>query len=221
MTEKREDHEKNCEEFAGALPESCAAYGGLFAKYNGEVKDLVMSNTRVASGTGYAGALIGWVDGKTKLENVRVYLSDLSVTKYKTAKEVPGYINGTYAGGMVGLVDTGTDLEVISSASATTVAAANAAGGLVGLVRGTLNVKTAYTDCYLNSRRTGGLVGAAPVGRIYATGFYTAGYQVATAQAAGILPGALKEGSFTMATPPSAIPSPPVAPSIPPPETAA
>lgn len=26
-----------------------------FAKYNGEVKDLVMSNTRVASGTGYAG----------------------------------------------------------------------------------------------------------------------------------------------------------------------
>lgn len=171
-------------------------YGGLFAKYNGEVKDLVMSNTRVASGTGYAGALIGWVDGNTKLENVRVYLSDLSVTKYKTAKEVPGYINGTYAGGMVGLVDTGKQLQVTSSASATTVAAANAAGGLAGLVRGTLNVNTAYTDCYLNSRRTGGLVGAAPVGRIYATGFYTAGYQVATAQAAGILPGALKEGSF-------------------------
>lgn len=171
-------------------------YGGLFAKYNGEVKDLVMSNTRVASGTGYAGALIGWVDGDTKLENVRVYLSDLSVTKYKTAEEVPGYINGTYAGGLVGLVDTGKQLQVTSSASATTVAAANAAGGLVGLVRGTLNVNTAYTDCYLNSRRTGGLVGAAPVGRIYATGFYTAGYQVATAQAAGILPGALKEGSF-------------------------
>ena len=171
-------------------------YGGLFAKYNGEVKDLVMSNTRVASGTGYAGALIGWVDGKTELENVRVYLSDLSVTKYKTAKEVPGYINGTYAGGLVGLVDTGKELRVTSSASATTVAAVNAAGGLAGLVRGTLNVKTAYTDCYLNSRRTGGLVGAAPVGRIYATGFYTAGYQVATAQAAGILPGALKEGSF-------------------------
>lgn len=171
-------------------------YGGLFAKYNGEVKDLVMSNTRVASGTGYAGALIGWVDGNTKLENVRVYLSDLSVTKYKTAEEVPGYINGTYAGGLVGLVDTGAELQVTSSASATTVAAANAAGGLVGLVRGTLNVNTAYTDCYLNSRRTGGLVGAAPVGRIYATGFYTAGYQVATAQAAGILPGALKEGSF-------------------------
>lgn len=171
-------------------------YGGLFAKYNGEVKDLVMSNTRVASGTGYAGALIGWVDGNTKLENVRVYLSDLSVTKYKTAKEVPGYINGTYAGGLVGLVDTGKQLWVTSSASATTVAAVNAAGGLAGLVRGTLNVNTAYTDCYLNSRRTGGLVGAAPVGRIYATGFYTAGYQVATAQAAGILPGALKEGSF-------------------------
>lgn len=171
-------------------------YGGLFAKYNGEVKDLVMSNTRVASGTGYAGALIGWVDGNTKLENVRVYLSDLSVTKYKTAGEVPGYINGTYAGGLVGLVDTGKELRVTSSASATTVAAANAAGGLAGLVRGTLNVNTAYTDCYLNSRRTGGLVGAAPVGRIYATGFYTAGYQVATAQAAGILPGALKEGSF-------------------------
>lgn len=171
-------------------------YGGLFAKYNGEVKDLVMSNTRVASGTGYAGALIGWVDGNTELKNVRVYLSDLSVTKYKTAEEVPGYINGTYAGGLVGLVDTGTNLKVISSASATTVAAANAAGGLAGLVRGTLNVNIAYTDCYLNSRRTGGLVGAAPVGRIYATGFYTAGYQVATAQAAGILPGALKEGSF-------------------------
>ncbi len=171
-------------------------YGGLFAKYNGEVKDLVMSNTRVASGTGYAGALIGWVDGNTELENVRVYLSDLSVTKYKTAEEVPGYINGTYAGGLVGLVDTGKQLRVTSSASATTVAAVNAAGGLAGLVRGTLNVKTAYTDCYLNSRRTGGLVGAAPVGRIYATGFYTAGYQVATAQAAGILPGALKEGSF-------------------------
>ena len=171
-------------------------YGGLFAKYHGEVKDLVMSNTRVASGTGYAGALIGWVDGNTKLENVRVYLSDLPVTKYKTAEEVPGYINGTYAGGLVGLVDTGKELQVTSSASATTVAAANAAGGMVGLVRGTLNVKTAYTDCYLNSRRTGGLVGAAPVGSIYATGFYTAGYQVATAQAAGILPGALKEGSF-------------------------
>ena len=171
-------------------------YGGLFAKYNGEVKDLVMSNTRVASGTGYAGALIGWVDGKTELKNVRVYLSDLSVTKYKTAGEVPGYINGTYAGGLVGLVDTGKELKVTSSASATTVAAVNAAGGMVGLVRGTLNVKTAYTDCYLNSRRTGGLVGAAPVGSIYATGFYTAGYQVATAQAAGILPGALKEGSF-------------------------
>ena len=171
-------------------------YGGLFAKYHGEVKDLVMSNTRVASGTGYAGALIGWVDGNTKLENVRVYLSDLSVTKYKTAGEVPGYINGTYAGGLVGLVDTGKELQVTSSASATTVAAVNAAGGLAGLVRGTLNVNTAYTDCYLNSRRTGGLVGAAPVGRIYATGFYTAGYQVATAQAAGILPGALKEGSF-------------------------
>lgn len=171
-------------------------YGGLFAKYNGKVKDLVMSNTRVASGTGYAGALIGWVDGDTELINVRVYLSDLSVTKYKTAKEVPGYINGTYAGGLVGLVDTGKELKVTSSASATTVAAVNAAGGMVGLVRGTLNVNTAYTDCYLNSRRTGGLVGAAPVGRIYATGFYTAGYQVATAQAAGILPGALKEGSF-------------------------
>lgn len=172
-------------------------YGGLFAKYNGKVKDLVMSNTRVASGTGYAGALIGWVDGDTELINVRVYLSDLSVTKYKTAKEVPGYINGTYAGGLVGLVDTGKELRVTSSASATTVAAVNAAGGLAGLVRGTLNVKTAYTDCYLNSRRTGGLVGAAPVGSIYATGFYTAGYQVATAQAAGILPGALKEGSYS------------------------
>ena len=96
----------------------------------------------------------------------------------------------------MGLVDTGKELKITSSASATTVAAVNAAGGLAGLVRGTLNVNTAYTDCYLNSRRTGGLVGAAPVGRIYATGFYTAGYQVATAQAAGILPGALKEGSF-------------------------
>ena len=78
-----------------------------------------MSNTRVASGTGYAGALIGWVDGKTKLENVRVYLSDLSVTKYKTAKEVPGYINGTYAGGMVGLVDTLAMLYTFTSGAPT------------------------------------------------------------------------------------------------------
>lgn len=171
-------------------------YGGLFAKYNGTVSDLVMSNTRVASGTGYAGALIGLVNGNTELKNVRVYLSDLSVTKYKSAPEVPGFIKGGYAGGMVGLVESNTELKVLSSAAATTVAANNAAGGVAGLVRGVLNVEEAYTDCYLNANRTGGLVGAGPVAQIIARNFYTTGYQVAASQAAGIMPGTLKSGSF-------------------------
>lgn len=169
---------------------------GLFDSFAGSVEDLILSNTRIRNASS-AGALIGTVTGTTTLKNCWVYLNNLPTTKYSSPEQVEDYIRGTYAGGLVGSVNSGALLTVEGSAAATVVSAySGAAGGVAGVVRGSLTVKNSYTDCYLKGDYTGGMVGVGPNAVLNLTNFYTSGYQVANTWAAGIIPGSVGDGTY-------------------------
>ena len=179
---------------------------GLFATFSGtEIRNLILSNTRVAPSASYAGAVAGMVNGQTTLRNVRVDLTNLGARTYASPAGVPSYIQGGYAGGLVGAVAHGASLTVEGCAAATNVTssgsgASNGAGGAVGIVWGELNFQKSYTDCYLRAvgsrGQTGGVAAAAAVGTVTAEDFYTAGYQTA-ATAAGVIPGTLANTTLT------------------------
>lgn len=179
---------------------------GLFATFSGtEIRNLTLSNTRVAPSASYAGAVAGMVTGKTTLRNVRVDLTNLGAKTYASPAGVPSYIQGGYAGGLVGAVAHGASLTVEGCAAATNVTssgsgASNGAGGAVGIVWGELQFQKSYTDCYLRAvgsrGQTGGVAAAAAVGTVTAEDFYTAGYQTA-ATAAGVIPGTLANTTLT------------------------
>lgn len=174
---------------------------GLFSNFSGEISNVTLVNANISSASA-AGALVGRATGNLTLENCRVYLadSDLSGMKAASADKIPSRITGTHAGGLVGVYEnsstgntqaTGT-LIIENSFAATTINSTTAAAGLVGHAAGAVSVSQSYADCYLTAPTTGGLVGMTTgSGGLTLSDSYAAGYQTATAAAAGFVAGHL------------------------------
>ena len=172
-----------------------SADGGLFATFRGtEISDLILTDTRIAGSVTNAGGLIGRALSNVTLRNCRVYQTGSQLGKYSSLYEVAqnsNYRAGSFAGGLVGVVDSKASLTVENSFAATTLSAYRAAGGAVGLVQsgGKVLFRNSYTDCYLAAHRTGGVVGqTGPGAAVNVQNFYTAGYQKAAVFAAGVVP---------------------------------
>lgn len=172
-----------------------SADGGLFATFRGrEISDLILTDTRIAGSVTNAGGLIGRALSDVTLRNCRVYQTGSQLGKYSSLYEVAqnaNYRAGSFAGGLVGVVDSKASLKIEDSFAATTLSATRAAGGAVGMVRsgGKVTFQDSYTDCYLAANRTGGVVGqTGPGAAVTVQNFYTAGYQKAAVFAAGVVP---------------------------------
>lgn len=171
---------------------------GLFSNFSGEISNVTLINAQVTGST--AGALVGRATGSLKLENCRVYLTDLSGMKATSASEISSCITGTHAGGLVGIYESSLSsnpqannaLIIENSFAATTIKAETAAAGLVGHAAGSVSVSRSYADCYLTAPTTGGLVGTTgSSGGLTLSDSYAAGYQTATDSAAGFVAGHL------------------------------
>ena len=139
-----------------------------------------------------AAALVGSVTGAGNvISGCHVYLEPNTVAKSDDIDKVPKLIDGTlHAGGLVGVVESGS-LTITNSFASTVVSANGVAGGLVGRVKsGTLDVDTSYADCYLFANATGGLVGSGNVNSLI--NCYAAGFQKANT-AAGLAYGRIDE----------------------------
>ena len=172
-----------------------SADGGLFATFRGrEISDLILTDTRIAGSVTNAGGVMGRVLSNATLRNCQVYQTGSQLGKYSNLYEVAQNANfraGSFAGGLVGVVDSKASLTVEDSFAATTLSANRAAGGAVGLVQsgGKVLFQNSYTDCYLAANRTGGVVGqTGPGAAVNVQNFYTAGYQKASSVAAGVVP---------------------------------
>ena len=173
-----------------------SANGGLFATFRGTaISDLILTDTRIAGSVTNAGGLIGTLsNATTTISNCRVYQTDAQGGKYEDLLAVANdsnYRAGSFAGGLVGVVNSKSSLTVKDSFAATTLATRHAAGGAVGLVQsgGSVTFQDSYTDCYLAAPYTGGVVGqAGPGAKVTVCNFYTAGYQKASSVAAGVVP---------------------------------
>ena len=184
------------------LAVSSAAPAGLFSNFSGEISNVTLANANISSTSAAAGALVGRATGSLKLANCRVYLadSDLSSMKAASADKIPSRVTGTHAGGLVGVyenspsgsVQANGTLIIENSFAATTISATTAAAGLVGHAAGPVSVSQSYADCYLTAPVTGGLVGMTTgSGGLTLSDSYAAGYQTATAAAAGFVAGHL------------------------------
>lgn len=172
-----------------------SADGGLFATFRGgEISDLILTDTRIAGSVTNAGGVIGRALSNVTLRNCRVYQTGSQLGKYSSLYEVAqnaNYRAGSFAGGLVGVVDSKASIQIEDSFAATTLSANRAAGGAVGLVQsgGKVLFQDSYTDCYLAANRTGGVVGqTGPGAAVTVRNFYTAGYQKAAVFAAGVVP---------------------------------
>ncbi len=184
------------------LTVSSASPAGLFSDFSGEISNVTLVNANISSTSAAAGALVGRATDSLKLANCRVYLadSDLSSMKAASADKIPSRITGTHAGGLVGVYEnslSGSEqannkLIIENSFAATTISATTAAAGLVGHAAGPVSVSQSYADCYLTAPVTGGLVGTTgDSGGLTLGDSYAAGYQTATAAAAGFVAGHL------------------------------
>ena len=173
-----------------------SANGGLFATFRGEkISDLIMTDTRIAGSVTNAGGLIGTLsNATTTISNCRLYQTDAQGGKYENLLAVANdsnYRASSFAGGLVGVVNSKSNLTVKDSFAATTLATRHAAGGAVGLVQsgGSVTFQDSYTDCYLAAPYTGGVVGqTGSNATVTVRNFYTAGYQKASFVAAGVVP---------------------------------
>ena len=173
-----------------------SANGGLFATFRGtEISDLILTDTHIAGAVTNAGGLIGTLSSlATTISNCRVYQTDAQGGKYENLLAVAkdsNYRASSFAGGLVGVVNSKSSLTVKDSFAATTLATRQAAGGAVGLVQsgGNVTFQDSYTDCYLAAPYTGGVVGqTGPGATVTVRNFYTAGYQKASSVAAGVVP---------------------------------
>lgn len=183
------------------LTVSSASPAGLFSDFSGEISNVTLVNANMSS-TSAAGALVGRATGDLKLANCRVYLadSDLSSMKAASADKIPSRVTGTHAGGLVGVYENSSTgntqangtLIIENSFAATTISGTTAAAGLVGHAAGAVSVSQSYADCYLTAPVTGGLVGTTTgSGGLTLSDSYAAGYQTATAAAAGLVAGHL------------------------------
>lgn len=170
------------------LTVSSPSAAGLFSSFSGKISNAVLVNAQISGGV--AGGLAARTSGALTLENCRVYLTELSGLKAASADAVPARITGTTVGGLVGIADH--SLTIQNSFAATTIKGSTAAAGLVGHAQGAVSVSRSYADSYITAPVTGGLVGTTGrLGGISLTDSYAAGYQTATAQAAGFVAGRL------------------------------
>lgn len=187
------------------LTVSSASPAGLFSDFSGEISNVTLVNANMSS-TSAAGALVGRATGDLKLANCRVYLedSDLSSMKAASADKIPSRVTGTHAGGLVGVYENSPSgstqangtLIIENSFAATSISATTAAAGLVGHAAGPVSVSQSYADCYLTAPVTGGLVGTTTgSGGLILNDSYAAGYQTATASAAGFVAGYLTKAT--------------------------
>lgn len=170
------------------LTVSSPSAAGLFSTFSGKISNAVLVNSQITGGV--AGGLAARTDGTLTLENCRVYLTELSGLKAASADAVPARITGTTVGGLVGIADH--SLTIQNSFASTIIKGSTAAAGLVGHAQGAVSVSRSYSDGYITAPVTGGLVGTTgSLGGISLTDSYAAGYQTATAQAAGFVAGRL------------------------------
>ena len=108
------------------------AYNGLFGYVSGTIKHLgVVSGTITSNSTSastYVGALVGYLTGT--VENCYSHVTITAST-----------VNSTYAGGLIGHVDTAAtvkDSYALGSVTVTTTAGFSYAGGFVGANKGTV-----------------------------------------------------------------------------------
>ena len=170
------------------LTVSSSSAAGLFSTFSGKISNAVLVNSQITGGV--AGGLAARTDGALTLENCRVYLTELSGLKAASADAVPARITGTTAGGLVGIADH--SLTIQNSFVSTIIKGRTAAAGLVGHAQGAVSVSRSYADSYLTAPTTGGLVGTTgSISGLSLRDSYAAGYQTATAQAAGFVAGRL------------------------------
>ena len=132
---------------------------GLFSTVSGEeaekhLQNIRMRNTTV-TGQDAAGVVAGAVSGNVVISGCRVYWDDGSLEDLKEALNDGDYpLAGDTAGGLVGLVSGSVRIE--NSLAATLVDGTSAAGGLVGRAESgaALIVKNSYADCYLTGTGT-------------------------------------------------------------------
>ena len=134
---------------------------GVFANVGAnptlEVKNLTIENASLAEGSTWAGAIIGYAQGKHTLTNVHVKASDLNGTKK--------------IGGLVGIVEaSGTLYAKECSVTGTKVnASEKQAGGLIGYTAGTTTLEncsvSGNTVTAGNTETVGDIVGEDPDGK--------------------------------------------------------
>lgn len=166
----------------------------LFADISGDttLENIRLSGT-MAKGGAVSAALVGTVNGADNaVTNCGVYLDSAD---YLGKSDKYTWISGGVTGGLVGKVADGGALTITDSFAATVLSASSVSGGLVGRVEdgGALTVRTSYADSYITGPRTGGMVGEGSVEEI--SDCYAAGFQTATASAAGMVNGTIERAS--------------------------
>ncbi len=147
--------------------------GGLFAEMNGGSLSHIVLVDCGAGGDDHVGALAGEVKG-TDISGCRVYLEGEKSTRLT---------GGTYVGGLVGVAESCE----ITNCFASTVESGDTVGGLVGLARDDVKIRTSYAAGYLTGNKVGGLIGETDKTPAVADS-YAAGEIEAAAVAAGICP---------------------------------
>lgn len=166
---------------------------GLFAQFQGEIRNVFLAGTRIRGQGSNVGGLIGRTIGDVSLENCGIFLEDgaqdFSALRGQSIEQLSPFLQGEWAGGLVGNTSTGS-LTVRNSFAATVIRGGSGAGGLVGKANGLLKIQQCDTGCYLSAQSTGGLVGDSTEGAfLQAEDFCVSGYQKAGRQAAGLMPG--------------------------------
>lgn len=127
--------------------------GGLIGKIDGAKVDVKYSSASVCVRSGTksngAGGLIGFITGSSNVSIDNCYVGGkvLNKTSYGTVDSNNANIAGYYAGGFIGMVETGT-VNVANSYTTASVYGSNSAGGFVGTVlqnAGTFTISNVYT----------------------------------------------------------------------------
>ena len=142
-----------------------------------EISDITLTGETVlttvsagsAANNGNAGGLIGRVagNGTLTISGVQTYLTvpDVAAKKANIKDDTYKYysVQGTRAGGLVGSISGGTEVDIETSSASVLVgnkSTTQKAGGLVGDVNGgSVNVSSSYADCYVYAYKSGAVAG--------------------------------------------------------------
>lgn len=179
-------------------------YTGLFAHVHGAtIQDVGLANVTVSTnvnGIANTGALVGYTNGSTKIENCYVAGGQVTATA--------NYNDSIFVGGLIGHIGS-NETSVNNSYSTVNVSgtntnAVNFTGGFVGLSRG--NVTNCYATGYVestsanNAAHAGGFVGYMRDGSIsnsYATGNIHSDSNTSTTKVGGFV-GYSEEGTSAL-----------------------